>query len=93
MNAVYEGAAQALTPGQVSAVVEGETGFYIILRKDLKKRLNDDAEQLSSLRDECLMDRLVAHSKAMDVTVAPELEKLDVVTIYPAFVKLMRGQN
>ena len=39
------------------------------------------------------MDRLVAHSKAMDVTVAPELEKLDVVTIYPAFVKLMRGQN
>ena len=39
------------------------------------------------------MDRLVARSKAMDVTAAPELEKLDVVTIYPAFVKLMRGQN
>ena len=93
MNEAYEAAALALAPGQVSGVVEGETGFYIILRKDLAKKLAEDPTRMTSLREECLMDRIVARSQQAEITLAPELEKLDVSVIYPAFVRLMSEQN
>ncbi len=74
-------------------MVEGETGFYIILRMDLAKKLAEDPTRMTSLREECLMDRIVARSQQAEITLAPELEKLDVSVIYPAFVRLMSEQN
>ena len=92
MNAAYETAAKALRPGQVSGVVEGETGFYIILRKALTDKLKTDPEALANLQEDYLSDLVVARAVQMDVTAAPELKDLDAVEVYSAYVRLMNGQ-
>ena len=93
MNAAYEAAAKALEPGEVSGVVEGETGFYIILRKDLKEKLNADADKAASLREDYLNDMIISRAGALDVTLAPEIEKLDSKAIYTAFIQLAGGSR
>ena len=92
MNAAYETAAKALRPGQVSGVVEGETGFYIILRKALTDKLKADPEALANLQEDYLSDLVVARAVQMEVTAAPELKDLDAVEVYSAYVRLMNGQ-
>ena len=93
MNTAYETAAQALMPGQISGVVEGETGFYIILRKDLREKLDADVNEQTTLRRDYLTDRILARAEQIEFTIAPELEKLDVETVYTAYVKLMSGRS
>ena len=92
MNKAYEAAAKELSPGQVSGVVEGETGYYIILRKDLKEKLMADADETATLRDDYLQDTIVARSEQMEVTTAAELEQLDVETLYTAYIGLSEGR-
>lgn len=91
MNAAYEAAAKALKVNEISGVVEGETGFYLILRKDLHEKLQADPDRMADLRHDYLTDLIVSGAEQMEITAAPELAQLDVAAIYTAFVKLMNG--
>ena len=85
MSEVFEAAAAALASGEVSGLVEGSSGWYIILRKDLPSHLAKDPEADAEWRESWLRDQIRDETRSYVFTLNPALAELDIGTFYDAY--------
>ncbi len=82
----FEDATAALTPGQISDVIESDYGYHIILRKDLAEGLAEDQTGiLNAMRSEHVDQLLNAYGQEHPLEVTEAADAVDAGTYYTQF--------
>ncbi|NCE64929.1 hypothetical protein D1159_10110 [Pseudoflavonifractor sp. 524-17] len=88
----FEAAAAQLQPGQLSPVVETESGCYILLGKSLPEGLERQPEQRKTLLENYIVAQAGQYQEEMEVVRKGDLTSLDAGNFYQDYLKYMEDR-
>ena len=89
MPEVFEAAAQTLSPGELSGLIESEHAVYILLGKDLEQGLSAYPEQKEALFQSHVIDLLNAYQDEMKVERRGDLTDMVMGDFYEKYLEKM----
>lgn len=91
--ASFKETALALSPGELSGIVESEYGYHILLRRNLWDALKEDESQRKDLADTCLGDKLEELAGEMETVFSEKLDGFDAGEFYKKYTEALALQE